>query len=128
LIAVKRQFDHVASALGDNHLGVFGLFRKRANPIHLILNILGQALDVLAFNYFNPEAADAFPGRGSDFLDPFEALDGFLDGQYYPPLDFLLTGAGIGQGNIDPVQIEVGEYFFFDLADQNCPANQKDQH
>ena len=129
LVGVTRNndFDHLGAPydLLDNRL--FGLEWKRVDGIDLRLDVVHHSLEIGSMPDFYGDHRRVFGGRRADVVDAFDALNCFFHPDDHPLFHFFRRGAGVGHGNRDQVDRELGEDLLLDVA-QGHQAADYDQH
>ena len=112
--------------LGDfRALGAGG---EGLDPVDLCLDVVEEPVQVLAQLQFGHDGPAALRRRGSDLLEPFDALDLLLDLEDDRFLDLIRSGAGIGDRDADPVQRDLGKDLLHQRRQREEPGQENEEH
>ena len=110
------------------NLWFFSLFRKRGDPVHLTLNILGQFFQVPASKHFHIHCTDPFTGPRGYLTDPIQSLNRLLNDQNDTLLHLFGTGSRIGNDHIHVVQVKLRKHLLLDMHSPDNPPHKENNH
>jgi hypothetical protein len=127
-VAVQPEFHDLALARLQTDLGFLDVVGKGADPVDRLVDLLERLHPVGARDQFDGDAAGALAGRGRDLADALHPLDRLLDRQQDPLFDLRWRRAGIGDADLDDVQLELGEDLLLNCEGGPQAATEQHQH